>query len=259
MLLVVDYGNTNAVFAAYDGERLVGQWRCASDARRTADEYAVWLTQLLQLSGLGAKDIEAVAISNVVPAADRALGQLCRRYLDCEPVSVRQAMASAGIEIRIARPEQVGADRIANAVAAHAAYEGAMIVVDFGTATTFDVIDPDGAYSGGVIAPGINLSMEALYLAAARLPRITVEQPAQVVGQDTVSAMQSGVFWGYIGLIEGLIARIDAERDRRHSVVATGGLSPLFEAVTESIHEVDLDLTLRGIRLLYEKHRAAGG
>lgn len=256
MLLVIDYGNTNGVFAVYDGETLVGQWRCASDARRTTDEYAVWLTQLLQVAGLAPHDIEAVALSNVVPAAERALRELCRRYLNCEPVSVRDAMPSAGIEIRMSRPDQVGADRIANAMAAHAAYSGPMIIVDFGTATTFDVIDPDGAYSGGVIAPGINLSLEALYLAAARLPRITVERPAQVVGDDTVSAMQSGVFWGYIGLIEGVIARIDQERARRHTVVATGGLAPLFETVTDHIHHVDLDLTLRGVRLLYEAYRA---
>lgn len=258
MLLVIDYGNTNGVFAIYDGERLLGQWRCASDARRTADEYAVWLTQLMELVDLSPRDVSAVAISNVVPAADRALRQLCRQYLDCDPVTVRDTLPSAGIAIRLSRPDQVGADRIANAKAAHGAYEGAMIIVDFGTATTFDVIDPDGGYSGGVIAPGINLSLEALYLAAARLPRITVEKPERVVGDDTLSAMQSGVFWGYIGLIEGVIVRIDRERQRTHTVVATGGLAPLFETVTDAIHHVDLDLTLRGVRLLYEAHCGRG-
>src|SRR5690625_450296 len=256
MLLVIDNGNTNGVFAIYDGERQFGEWRCSSDPRRTSDEYAVWLTQLMRLVNLGPDDIPAVALSNVVPAADRSLRLLSRNYRGCEPVSVHETLQSANTPVRMARPEQVGADRLANARAAHERYTGPMIIVDFGTATTFDVIDPDGGYSGGVIAPGVNLSLEALYMAAARLPRIPVGKPAQVVGDDTISAMQSGVFWGYVSLIEGLIARIDAERERQHRVISTGGLAPLFESVCDAIHHVDLDLTLRGVRLLYEGHCA---
>jgi len=256
MLLVIDNGNTNGVFAIYDGERKLGAWRCSSSPHRTSDEYGVWLIHLLRLVDLGPDDITAVAISNVVPAADRALRELSQHYLGCEAISVHQTLTSAHIPIRIARPEQVGADRLANAWAAHATYSGPMIILDFGTATTFDIVDPDGGYSGGVIAPGVNLSLEALYLAAARLPRIPLDKPRQVIGDDTVSAMQSGVFWGYISLIEGLITRIDGERQRQHRVIATGGLAPLFEAACDAIHHVDLDLTLRGVRLLHEAHCA---
>lgn len=252
MLLVVDIGNTNIVFAVYEGETLRGRWRVATDAKRSADEYAVLLNQFLALGGLAPQQIKAAMISNVVPAIQRPMEQLCRRYLGCEPVSVEQAVAAYDFAIRIARPEQVGADRIANAVAAHRTYGGALIVVDFGTATTFDLVDPDGAYSGGIIAPGINLSIDALYAAAARLPRIAVEKPREVVGHDTVSAMQSGVFWGYVGLLEGLIARTRAERGEHHRVIATGGLAPLFNHVTSAIDLVDEDLTLRGLLLMHQ-------
>ncbi|MEX2628580.1 MAG: type III pantothenate kinase [Tistlia sp.] len=252
MLLVVDIGNTNVVFAVYDGETQRGRWRVATDARRSGDEYAVLLSQFLSLGGLAPQQIEAAMISNVVPAVQRPIEQLCRQYLGREPISVEQAIAASDFAIRIARPEQVGADRIANAVAAHRSYGGALIVVDFGTATTFDLVDPDGAYSGGIIAPGINLSIDALYAAAARLPRIALERPREVVGHDTVSAMQSGVFWGYVGLVEGLIARIKAERGEEHRVIATGGLAPLFNDTTTAIDEVDDDLTLRGLMLMHQ-------
>jgi type III pantothenate kinase len=251
MLLVIDSGNTNAVFAIYDGADKRGEWRAASNSRRTADEYAVWLTQLMTLAGLSTGDITGAVLSNVVPAAQWALDQLCQRYFGIRPLTVEEAVAGYDMPIRIDRPEQVGADRLANAVAAHSDYGGALIVVDFGTATTFDLIDPDGAYSGGIIAPGINLSMEALYGAAAKLPRISVEKPREVVGYDTVSAMQSGVFWGYIGLIEGIIARIRGERGEHHRVVATGGLAPLFHETTAAIDYLDSDLTLRGLVMLY--------
>ena len=255
MLLIIDYGNTNGVFAVIRGDETVGRWRSASDPRKTADEYAVWLTQLMSLEGLTPADIDGVMISNVVPLAQRALVQLSQRYFKCEPLTVEQAIARYPIEIRIAAPRQVGADRIANAVGAHLRYEGAIILIDFGTATTFDVIAADGAYEGGVIAPGINLSMEALFQAAAKLPRIAVEKPQQVIGSDTVTAMQSGVFWGYIGLIEGLVSRIKAEYDRPMQVVATGGLAPLFHGTTDAIDEVDADITLRGLQRLYEANK----
>ncbi len=259
MLLAIDCGNTNVVFAVFDGESLLGTWRMSTDPKRTADEYAVWLIQHLALAEIAPQAISGAIISNVVPAADSTLVQLCERYFNVTPLSVEQAIEAYDIPIRIARPDQVGADRIANTVAAHASYGGALIVVDFGTATTFDLVDPDGAYSGGIIAPGINLSMDALYAAAARLPRIAVAKPEQVVGHDTVSAMQSGVFWGYIGLIEGLIARIRAERGEHLVVIGTGGLAPLFADTTDAIQHLDPDLNLRGLRLLYEANRAKEG
>lgn len=254
MLLVIDSGNTNVVFAVYDGEEKRGQWRASSDPRRTADEYAVWLTQLLDLEGIAPAEIDGAIISNVVPAAMRTLKTLCLRYFKVEPLVVEENSIVYGIPVRLDRPEQIGADRIANAVGAHARFGGPLIVVDFGTATTFDIVGADGGYDGGVIAPGINLSMDALYAAAARLPRIAVEKPQRVIGSDTVSAMQSGVFWGYIGLIEGLIARIQAEYGGGLKVVATGGLAPLFAETTDVIQESDADMTLRGLVLLYRRN-----
>lgn len=255
MLLVIDSGNTNCVFAVYDGQEKKGEWRASSDARRTPDEYAVWLTQLMSLEGLEPAEIDGAIISNVVPAAMRNLRFLCQRYFKTDPLVVEEESISFGIPIRIERPEQVGADRIANAVGAHASYDGAKIVIDFGTATTFDVVGADGGYDGGVIAPGINLSLDALYAAAARLPRISVEKPERVIGQDTVSAMRSGVFWGYIGLIEGLIARIKEEYGGELTVIATGGLAPIFARTTEAIQHTDPDLTLRGLVLLYQRNK----
>ncbi|MEX0923781.1 MAG: type III pantothenate kinase [Rhodovibrionaceae bacterium] len=257
MLLVVDSGNTNVVFAVYEGEEKRGQWRASSDPRRTPDEYAVWLTQLLDLDGIKPAQIDGAIISNVVPAAMRNLRVLCQRYIKVEPLVVEENSIAYGIPVRLDRPEQVGADRIANAVGAYARYGGPLIVVDFGTATTFDVIGADGGYDGGVIAPGINLSMDALYAAAARLPRIAVEKPQKVIGSDTVSAMQSGVFWGYIGLIEGLITRIQEEYGGKLTVVGTGGLAPLFAGTTAVIQESDADMTLRGLVLLYRRNTAS--
>ncbi|MGO1117607.1 type III pantothenate kinase [Rhodovibrionaceae bacterium A322] len=251
MLLVIDSGNTNVVFAVYSGEESLGQWRCASDPKKTADEYAVWLTQLMALEKITPDSIDGIVMSNVVPAVEYNLQTLCKRYFKIEPVTVKQAMHHVDVPIRIARPEQVGADRLANAVAAHDEYKGPLIVVDFGTATTFDLVDDDGGYSGGVIAPGINLSMSALYNAAALLPRINVEKTQRIIGDDTASAMRSGVFWGYIGMIEGLIDRINKERGFDHTVVATGGLAPIFADTTDSIQHVDGDLTLKGLLLLH--------
>lgn len=254
MLLAIDSGNTNAVFALFEGEELIAQWRCSSNARRTADEYAVWLTQLMALEGFAPDDINGCIISNVVPAATHELTRMVSGYFNRIPVSVEEAVSDYNVPIRIARPEQVGADRLANAVAAHELYGGSLIVVDFGTATTFDMIDPDGGYSGGVIAPGINLSMDALYNAAARLPRIAVEKTDAVIGDDTISAMQSGVFWGYVGLIEGLVSRIQQEKDVRHTVIGTGGLAPMFHETTASIQHVNRDLTVIGLRMLYQNY-----
>jgi type III pantothenate kinase len=254
MLLAIDSGNTNCVVGLYEGETLRAKWRIATDARRTSDEYVVWLTTLMGLEGIPRSAIQGAIVSNVVPAAQRAFDRLCSLHFGVEPVPVEVACRSTDVPLRVARPEQVGADRIANAVAAHHSYDGALIVIDFGTATTFDVIDPDGGLEGVIIAPGINLSVEALYQAAARLPRVQLAKPPRIVGTDTVGAMQSGVYWGYVGLIEGLVARIKAERGQDLTTVATGGLAPLFEQSTTAIQHDDPDLTLRGLRLLYESY-----
>ena len=258
MLLAIDSGNTNTVFAVFDRENLVSQWRAATEADRTADEYAVWLSQLMGLESLAAGDIEGAIIATVVPQTLFNLRLLCRRYYECEPMVVGEGI-SLGIEVRIDRPDEVGADRLVNAVAAHATYGAALIVVDFGTATTFDIVDAEGNYAGGVIAPGVNLSLEALHQAAAQLPRIAVEKTASVIGGATVPAMQSGVYWGYVGLIEGLVARIRDEFGAAMRVVATGGLAPLFATGTEVIDDVDADLTVRGLREIFDRNREPRG
>ncbi len=252
MLLAIDVGNTNTVFAVFDGERLRGQWRAATEPRRTADEYAVWLDQLLRREALSLESIDAAIVASVVPQSLFALRYLCERYCRCEPKVVGEAGVELGLNINVDRPGEVGADRLVNAVAAHKRYKGALIILDFGTATTFDAVSASGDYEGGVIAPGINLSLEALHRAAAQLPRIAVAPPATVIGKSTVPAMQSGIYWGYVGLIEGIVSRMKTELGTASTTVATGGLAPLFAHGTEAIDKVDPDLTIMG---LYEIHR----
>lgn len=251
MLLAIEQGNTNTLFAIHDGETWTSQWRAATESSRTADEYAVWLSQLLQMAGLQFANLDACIISSVVPQSIFNLRNLARRYLHVEPLVIGEN-ADLGIEVRIDKPSEAGADRLVNAIGAHAVYPGTLLIIDSGTATTFDIIAADGGFEGGVIAPGINLSMEALHTAAAKLPRVAIQRPQRVIGKDTVVAMQSGVFWGYIALIEGLIARIKAEWDGPMTVVATGGVASLFHGATLSIDHFDPDLTIRG---LLEIHR----
>ncbi len=258
MLLAIDAGNTNIVFAVHDGERLRGQWRASTKDVRTADEYVVWLAQLMELDGLHLRDLKAAIIATVVPQAIFNLRMLCRRWLGVEPLVVGEPQTELGLNIRVNRPDAVGADRLVNAVAAHETYKGALIVVDFGTATTFDIISEEGDYMGGVIAPGVNLSMEALHAAAAKLPRIAIERPQSVIGNDTIPAMQSGVYWGYVALVEGLVARIKAEYGKPMTVVATGGLSALFRHATLVIDKVDADLTIRGLVDIYQRNVKLG-
>ncbi|GGB26482.1 type III pantothenate kinase [Tistrella bauzanensis] len=252
MLLTIDVGNTNTVFAVHDGTDWRGQWRASTDGQRTADEYAVWLLQLFALKGLTVPDIDAVIISSVVPQTKFSLRQLCRDYFGSEPMMIGDPDVRLGLRIDMDRPREVGADRLVNAIAAHKIYGGDLIVIDFGTATTFDVVGADGSYQGGVIAPGINLSLEALHRAAAKLPRIAVERTQTVIGKDTVPAMQAGVFWGYVGLIEGLVRRIVDEYGKPMTVIATGGLAPIFFNATDAIQHADPDITLVG---LLEIHR----
>lgn len=256
MLLAIDSGNTNVVFAVYDGEACRATWRCGNHPKRTADEYAVWLTQLLELDGMKPSDIDGTILASVVPEAKYNLVQLCERHFGSPPVLLDDPSTDLGLEVQVSRPDHVGEDRIANAVAAHSRFNGPLVIIDFGTATTFDVIDEKGNYVGGIIAPGINLSVEALYQAAARLPRITVERPDSVIGKSTVPAMQSGVFWGYIGLIEGLVARITGEYGAPLKTVATGGLAPLFIDATEVIEAVDPEMTTRGLAEIYRRNAA---
>ncbi len=258
MLLAINANNTNVKFAVYDGDKVIGQWRIATDPARTADEYAVWLTHLMTLKNLTPGDISDCVVAIVVPQALYEIKVLCRTYFNCDPWVIGEGGTDLGIEVLIDRPEEAGADRLVNAVAGHALYGGPLIVVDFGTGTTFDIVDKQGSYIGGIIAPGINLSVEALHVAAAKLPRIAVERPDNVIGKGTVEAMKSGVYWGYVGLIEGLIKRIRDEHGRQDmKVLVTGGLAPLFAGATEIFDEVDPDLTMKGLLIIHQRNTAS--
>ena len=259
MLLAIEQGNTNTLFAVHDGKEWIAQWRSATHANRTADEYAVWLSQLLAMAGLELGVFTGCIISSVVPQSIFNLRNLARRYLKVEPLVIGENV-DLGIEVRIEKPSEAGADRLVNSIGAHVAYPGALLVIDSGTATTFDVVSADGAFEGGAIAPGINLSMEALHQAAAKLPRIAIQRPRgnTAIGKDTVAAMQSGVFWGYIALIEGLVTRIKAEWGKPMTVVGTGGVASLFHGATSSIDHFDPDLTIRGMLEIYRRNTAQG-
>jgi type III pantothenate kinase len=254
MLLCIDAGNTNIVFAVHDGREIRAEWRAVTETTRTADEWAVMLGPLLQLNGLSFADIDGAIIATVVPAALFDLRLLCRRYVKCEPLVIGDPNIDLGIGVHTDRPEAVGADRLVNTVAAHATYKGALIVVDFGTATTFDIVAANGDYEGGVIAPGVNLSAQALHQAAAMLPRVAIGRTQSVIGKDTVPAMQSGLYWGYISLVEGLVARIKEEYGQPMSVIGTGGLANLFFKQTPVIEHLDPDLTIRGLILIHARN-----
>lgn len=259
MLLAIDAGNTNIVFAIHDGAELLHKWRISSSSSRTADEYMVWLTQLMNLEDISPKHISGAIIATVVPQALFPLQLLCRRYFNCTALVVGDEAVKLDLEVRLPNPQEVGADRLVNAVAAQKKYGGPMVIIDFGTATTFDVIDKDGNYCGGIISPGVNLSVEALHMAAAKLPRVAVEKPGQVIGTGTVSAIQSGIFWGYVSLVEGLVRRIKAEfavanPGQKMKVLATGGLAPLFKGEVEDIEVVDQELTTYGLFEIYSRN-----
>ncbi|KQW83660.1 type III pantothenate kinase [Brevundimonas sp. Root1279] len=257
MLLAIEQGNTNTLFAVHDGSEWIAQWRTATDASRTADEYAVWLSQLLTMRGLTIGQLDGCIISSVVPQSIFNLRNLSRRYLHVEPLVIGDNV-DLGIPVRILKPSEAGADRLVNAIGAHLVYPGDLIIIDSGTATTFDVVAADGAFEGGVIAPGINLSLQALHEAAAMLPRIAIQKPEKVIGKDTVSNMQSGVFWGYVALIEGLVARIKAEWGKPMTVIGTGGVASLFEGATTSIDRFDPDLTIRGLLEIWRRNTHLG-
>jgi len=259
MLLAIDAGNTNVVFALVDGREIKTRWRIATDPRRTGDEYAVWLHQLLQLEGYSKADVTAAIIGTVVPRATHNLQVLASKYFSVEPLIAGEGKAAWPIALDVDEPQNVGADRALNAIAAHDKYQADLIDIDFGTATTFDVVDYTGAYKGGIIAPGINLSLDALVNAAAKLPRIAIEVPEDksVIGRTTASQMLTGVYWGYVAMMEGLVARLKAEIGRPVKVIATGGLATLFDKQTSLFDAVEPDLTIQGLSLLHQKVASA--
>lgn len=259
MLLAIDVGNTNTVFALHDGAAFIAEWRCNTESVRTADQYFVWLSELMRHKGLDSRTISDVVISNTAPATLFNLRVLCDRYFETRPLVVGKPECRLPVEIRVDNPAEVGADRLVNTIAAHDRYGGNLIVVDFGTATTLDVVAEDGAYIGGAIAPGINLSLDALHSAAAHLPRIDVTMPPQVLGRNTVHCMQTGIYWGYIGLIEGISRRIADERNTTMRVIATGGLSPLFARGSDMIEKFDADLTMHGLVLIHAYNKDNNG
>jgi type III pantothenate kinase len=254
MILAVDVGNTNLVFALVDGGEIKARWRIATDPRRTADQYSVWLHQLLELEGFSRDDVEGVIIGTVVPRALHNLQVLSQKYFRKTAFVAGQGAATWPLQLDVDEPQNVGADRALNAIAAHAKYDGELLVIDFGTATTFDVISPTGAYSGGIIAPGINLSLDALVNAAAKLPRIAIEAPESdsVIGRTTQSQMLIGIYWGYVAMLEGLTQRIKSELGRPVTVIATGGLATLFDKHTKVFDTIEPDLTIQGLSLLYD-------
>lgn len=255
MLLVIDSGNTNIVFAIFDNDgQKRGEWRASTNTDRTADEYSVWLSQLMEENGLSRGDIQSAILATVVPATQFSLKNLCQRYFECDPLIIGDDNVDLGIDVLVDNPKEVGSDRLVNAVAAFESHGGPLIILDFGTATTFDVIDQSGNYFGGVIAPGINLSLEALHQAAAQLPRVAIGKPDSVIGKSTVPAMKSGIFWGYVSMIEGMVERIEAEFGKSMNVIATGGLAPLFLNASERISHADPDLTLHGLYLIHKRN-----
>ena len=259
MLLAIDAGNTNLVFALVEGGAIKARWRIATDARRTADEYAVWLHQLLELEGYPKDAVDAVIIATVVPRALHNLEVLASKYFHSEPLIAGRGKAAWPIALDVDEPQNVGADRALNAIAAHAKYPGDLILIDFGTATTFDLVDPSGAYKGGIIAPGINLSLDALVSAAAKLPRIAIEAPKDnlsVIGRTTQDQMLIGIYWGYVAMMEGLVGRMKAELGIPVTVIATGGLASLFDKHTNVFDAIEPDLTIQGLSLLYDMARS---
>lgn len=257
VLLAIDSGNTNVVFGVFDDGEFVKAFRCSNDPKRTADEYIVWLRELMKLNDVDPEAITGTVIGSVVPETQFNLVSLCHRYFDGDPVVIGDKNVALGIEILIDRPDQAGADRLVNAREVHISYGGPAICIDFGTATTFDVVDGDGNYRGGVIAPGINLSLEALYMASAKLPLVEIAPSERIIGKTTKQAMQSGIFWGYVSMIEGMVARIRTEYEIDMKVVATGGLADLFAEKTPAIEYTDRSLTVRGLAGIYHLNRGS--
>jgi type III pantothenate kinase len=255
MLLAIDIGNTEITLGVFEGEELRATWRLATRLHRVADEYAALSMKLLEHRGLKLNDISEIALCCVVPPLLSTITDMCRRYFNVTPLVVG-AGVKTGVRIRMDNPREVGADRIVNAAAAHHLYGGPVIITDFGTATTFDVVSKEGDYLGGVIAPGIGIAAEALFIRAAMLPRVELTRPAHVIGSNTNSAMQSGIIYGYIGLVEGIVSRIQQELGEKATVISTGGYADLIANETSVIKAVNHDITLIGLRLIYDMNRA---
>jgi type III pantothenate kinase len=256
MLFAVDAGNTNVTFAVFDGTVRKSMWRIKTDASRTADEYISFLFPLFEIALLKPQNIKHVLISSVVPDANFSLRMLSHQAFQLRPDFIGKDITDFGIQIKTDKPEELGADRLVNTIAVIQYYKPPAIVVDFGTATTFDVIDKDGAFAGGVIAPGVNLSLNALHMAAAKLPKVSISKPSKVIATNTVTAMQSGVYWGYVELVTGMISRIQEELGEKVQVIATGGLAPLFEESIDLIDYVDEDLTLKGLLTIHHRYKS---
>ena len=254
MLLAIDCGNTNTVFAIWNGSEFIGTWRTATEHQRTADQYYVWLSTLMRLQNIDVA-ITDVIVSSTVPRVVFNLRVLADRYFNTRPLVVERQGCKLPVDVRVDAGTAVGPDRLVNTVAGHDKYGGDLILVDFGTATTFDVVASDGAYVGGAIAPGVNLSLEALHMAAAALPHVDISKPQRVVGTNTVACMQSGVFWGYIGLVREICARIKAERDRDMKIVSTGGLAPLFQQAEALFDAFEDDLTMHGLTVIHQYNK----
>ncbi|MEZ5690342.1 MAG: type III pantothenate kinase [Rickettsiales bacterium] len=254
MLLVIDVGNTNVVFAVFDGDIIIGQWRISTNDRRTADEYGVWITQVLEHSGIDIKSLSGAVAASVVPQVLFDLRKLTKNYFNTELMVIGDPRLNlkTGVGVKVDNPLEVGADRLVNAFSAWSVYKKPLIVVDFGTATTFDIVDKNGDYIGGVIATGVNLSVDALHKAAAKLPNVAIARPEKVVGTNTISAMQSGIYYGYAGMVDGIVGRIKDELQQPMFTIATGGLASLYDKACSSIECVDPDLTINGLRKLYE-------
>lgn len=254
MLLAIDCGNTNTVFSIWDGERFISTWRTSTEWQRTADQYYVWLSSLMKFQNIDV-EITDMIISSTVPRVVFNLRVLADRYFGTRPIVVGKSDCLLPVGVRVDEGTQVGPDRLVNTVAGHDLFGGDLIMVDFGTATTFDVVDQDGAYIGGVIAPGVNLSLEALHNAAAALPHVDISKPQSVIGTNTVACMQSGVFWGYVGLVREICARIKAERDRDMRVISTGGLAPLFQQTERLFDDYIDDLTMHGLTVIHRYNK----
>lgn len=254
MLLVIDVGNTNTVMGVYGGDELLGHWRLETKKERTSDEMGIFIKELLAFSKYGLGEIKAIAVSNVVPTLGFALGEMCKRYFGLKPFVVGSEIKSP-LKIKLDNPKEIGADRVVNAVAAFQEYASDCVVIDFGTATTFDVVTKAGDYLGGAICPGVSISAEALFHRASKLPRVEIAKPERVIGTNTVACLQSGLYYGYIGLVDSLVERIRKESGKKLKVIATGGLAGLIAEDSKTIEMVDDLLTLKGLKILHGMNR----